>query len=74
MRTSAAACPRDGIAVTDLNLDTALGGELRHDYRISNLLENSWFRFASQTIVEGVKIRSGNYKFKVNRLYCYISH
>jgi hypothetical protein len=67
-RTGVTTCSGSGIAVIDLNLDAAFGSELGHDNRVGDLPENSRVCFASQTIVECVKVGSGNNKVKVNRL------
>jgi hypothetical protein len=67
-RTGVTICSGSWIIVIDLNLDTTLGSELGHNNRISNLLENGRICFASQTIIEGVKVGSSNNKVKVNWL------
>lgn len=59
---------RDWVAVADLNLNTAPGSELWHNDRLRDLLEYCGIGFATQTVVEGVKIGSSDDIAEVNRL------
>lgn len=60
---------RDRVVIADLDLDTALGGELGNAHRVEHALEHGGVALALETVVESVQVGSSNHVVEIGRLH-----